>query len=380
MAPLPVLFGYNINGIGNSSVPLSFCKHWNTTGLSSSLYAPSVDSHITYSWVRPAMGNLKKKLVYRFGSDSTPKELTEAFFFSQEKEAPHVYLWAALSLGIFEKFHKQGAKIIIERINCHQQMAKSILDRTYEREGIPTDHGITDESIGIENQKLALTDAIFCPSPRVVDSLIDIDIDKEKLLPTSYGWSPSRFPDRDQPKEHNSKCTFLFVGTLCVRKGVPLLLRAWEKSGLDAELIFCGSMDQTIKHHFGHYFDRPDINHIPFTNDIGSYYRKADIFVFPTLEEGGPMVTYEAMAHSVVPLVTSMGAGAIVENGISGIVLPDDDVDQWASSLTKLFENSQKREEMANTARERAQQFTWENVAAKRAQLLKNKFPSLWRS
>jgi glycosyltransferase involved in cell wall biosynthesis len=91
------------------------------------------------------------------------------------------------------------------------------------------------------------------------------------------------------------------------------------------------------------------------------------------------MVTYEAMAHGIPPLVTAMGGGAIVQDGINGLVLPDFDVDAWAAAITELAENRQKRVALGQNARERARQFAWENVAGQRALLLENRYPELWK-
>lgn len=378
MEQLPIIFGYNVNGVGNSSVPLSLCRHWNDAGLTSSLYAPSKDKGIHYPWLYSAMGSLQKKIVYRFARPETPGKIAEAFGLKQSRKIKHIYLWAGLSLEIFQKAKEQGHTIIVERINCHQATAKMILDKAFAERNLIPDHGITEESIQAENRKLSLADAIFCPNPMVHKSMLAEEVADEKLLKASYGWSPKRFPNRKTTKPtDNKKTVFLFVGTLCLRKGVPLLLEAWDKAKIDGELIFCGTMDDTIKTHFSHFFERVDITHIPFTNDIGSYYNRADAFVFPTLEEGGPMVTYEAMAHGVLPLVSEMGAGAIVEHKRNGIVL-DNSVESWATAIQAVHDNRPRRQQLAKAAVTRAMEFTWEKVAARRAILLRKKFPDLW--
>lgn len=378
MEELPIIFGYNVNGIGNSSVPLALCRHWNKAGLTSALLAPSKDNGIQYPWLYPAMGSLQKKFVYRFAKPGIPRERAESYGLKKSRRAKYIYLWAGLSQNIFQKAKQQGHTIIVERINCHQATAKKILDNAFAERDLIPDHGITEESINAENRKLSLADAIFCPSPMVRKSLLDAGVEEDKLLDTSYGWSPKRFPERTIEKStNNNKTVFLFVGTLCLRKGVPLLLEAWKKAKIDGQLIFCGTMDETIKNHFGHYFERPDIIHVPFTNDIGSYYNRADAFVFPTLEEGGPMVTYEAMAHGVLPLVSEMGAGAIAEHKRNGIVL-NHSVGAWATAIQAVHDNKPRRQQLAKAAVTRAMEFTWEKVAAGRAALLRQKFPDLW--
>ena len=378
MKKLPILFGYNIDGIGNSSIPLAFCQYWNEQGHPSLLYAPSASKGIFFSWLRTALGPLARKLVYRLSKPQTPGRMAENLCLKNESDSKHVYLWAGLSLDVFKRFHHQRTKIIIERINCHQATAKSILDRAYANLGLSEGHTITDDSIAIENQKLALADAIFCPNPLVYSSMIENGVPQSKLLSTSYGWSPQRFPDLQSEPRNNSRPQFLFVGKLCVRKGVPLLLEAWEKADIDGELILCGAMDNIIQQNYADYFQRDDVTHIPFTENIGAYYNKADVFVFPTLEEGGPMVTYEAMAHGIVPLVSKMGAGAIVNDKKNGIILPSE-TDAWATALRALSQNIPKRISLGRAARQHALEYTWEKVADRRAALLKNHFPSLWR-
>ncbi|MEN8200366.1 MAG: glycosyltransferase family 4 protein, partial [Thermodesulfobacteriota bacterium] len=238
---------------------------------------------------------------------------------------------------------------------------------------------ISREDVKLENEKLALCDGIFCPSPMVRKSLIMNDVPEDKLLSTSYGWDPSRFPGRNKRPDNGKRPTFLFVGTLCVRKGIPLLLKAWKKAAIDGELILCGGIDGEIQTHFADLLEGKNIRYMPYTTDIGELYSQADVFVFPTLEEGGPMVTYEAMAHSIPVLVTQMGAGAIARNGEDSIILPDNDVDAWALAFRKLASDTELRLKLGRTAELRAREFTWEETAAKRATLLKDKFPSLWR-
>ncbi len=378
MKTLPLLFGYDLSGVGNSHVPLSLCRHWNESGFGSRLYAPSSTLASGEPWVRTAMGPLKRAAVYRLTPMHFPGLLTERFFSKREKKSAHVYLWAGLSLGVFERFKAEGARIVMERINCHQAAAKRILDRAHKEAGFPANHGITDESMEAERRKLALADAVFCPSPMVRESMVENGVPEEKLLSTSYGWDPSRFPRLDATTRNNEKPTFLFVGRLCVRKGVPLLLEAWEEAGVDARLILCGEMDASISSRYGEYFKREDIVHVPFTRDIGKYYNLADAFLFPTLEEGGPMVTYEAMAHGLMPVVSPMGAGAIVENIENGLVLGDRDRGAWADAIRTVCESGKLREWMGRAAAKRALSFTWDKVAEQRARLLRDKFPTLW--
>ena len=378
MNGLPILFGYHASGLGNSHVPLSLCRHWDAAQLEVRLYVPSREDAIQAPWILPALCGLKKKLIYRFAGEDAPKQAAIRLFFSRENRAPIVFLWAGLPLEVFEHCRQQGSAIILERINCHQATSRKILLESYRQLGLPGSCPISEADIAVENQKLAMANAVFCPSPMVYQSMLENNVPEEKLLSTSYGWAPSRFPNRDVRPDAQDKPVFLFVGTLCVRKGIPLLLKAWQQAEIDGTLILCGGMDEEIKTRFGKMLEGKNIQYMPYTRDIGKLYNQAHVFVFPTLEEGGPMVTYEAMAHGIPPLVTAMGAGAIGRDGQDCMVLPDDDPLPWVAALRRMAEDPEARLSLGKNARQRALDFTWEKTAAQRAQLLQQKFPPLW--
>jgi len=125
------------------------------------------------------------------------------------------------------------------------------------------------------------------------------------------------------------------------------------------------------------YEDLPGVRWVGHVDPMG-LYRSAHVFVFPSLDEGSALVTYEAMAHGIPPLVTAMGAGAIGRDGQDCMVLPDDDPKPWIAALRTMAENPEKRLSLGRNARQRAREFTWKKVAAQRAELLQKKFPDLW--
>ncbi|MEO7343246.1 MAG: hypothetical protein ABIU85_00270, partial [Methylotenera sp.] len=165
MTYLPILFGYHASNLGNSHVPLSLCRFWQEGGRKVKLTVASADKNISYPWLQPAMTGLKKSLVYKLKNKDKPRYLAEKEFFKTEMSAPVVYLWAGLSVDIFEQFHKNGTKIVIERINCHRATSRRILKNAEDIWGVQRKSQITDEDIAVEIRKLEIADAIFCPSP-----------------------------------------------------------------------------------------------------------------------------------------------------------------------------------------------------------------------
>ncbi len=376
---LPVLFGYHASNQGNSHVPLSLCRHWYESGRSIRLTVPSADTQLSFPWLAPAMTGIRKTLVYRYGPGDWPRRAAEAQFSKAAPGSPAAYLWAGLSLDVFKRVHDAGTPIVMERINCHQTTARRILEKAHDQWGVKGPGTPSDRRIAEENEKLSLASAVFCPSPMVARSMVENHVPREKILETSYGWAPERFPDASLPRQEKTRPVFLFVGTLCLRKGVPLLLEAWRRAGINGDLILVGAMAPEISKQFRHLMEFPHVSHVPYTKGIGRFYRQADVFVFPTLEEGGPMVTYEAMAHGLAPLVTEMGAGAVGQDTVNALVLPDSDPDSWAEAMAAMADNADQRQHFGEQARLRARQFTWARVADQRAGLLEARFPDLWR-
>jgi glycosyltransferase involved in cell wall biosynthesis len=96
-------------------------------------------------------------------------------------------------------------------------------------------------------------------------------------------------------------------------------------------------------------------------------YSTADLFVFPSRRESFGLVLAEAMA-SRLPVVSST-AGAIpevVENGVTGILVPPEDPKKLANAVVHILDDPEKMKQMSVKGKERVKEyFTWDKVAKK---------------
>jgi glycosyltransferase involved in cell wall biosynthesis len=99
-------------------------------------------------------------------------------------------------------------------------------------------------------------------------------------------------------------------------------------------------------------------------------YRASDVFVFPTLIEGMPLVVLEAMACGLPVIVTANGPGDIVRDGIEGFVIPERDPDAICDRLERLYRDPELRIEMGRRAAERSKAFDWGAYTGKARQAL----------
>jgi len=164
---------------------------------------------------------------------------------------------------------------------------------------------------------------------------------------------------------------FLFVGHLIPRKGLPLLLGACsllKSRGYNYSMWVVGDgiqqeelKDFCQKHGLSdriHWAGRVSYD------QIGSYFKGADVFVFPTLEDTWGVVTLEAMLMGK-PILCSKGAGTseLVIHGENGYVFSPDNVDELADLMQRFLDNPALIEAMGARSQEIMAKYTPEAAA-----------------
>ncbi|MFL5401588.1 MAG: glycosyltransferase family 4 protein, partial [Gemmatimonadales bacterium] len=99
--------------------------------------------------------------------------------------------------------------------------------------------------------------------------------------------------------------------------------------------------------------------------ELPRYYRAAAVSVIPSLEEGFGIPAAEAMGCEV-PVVASDAGGLpeVVEDGVTGLVVPRGDASALANAIGSLLANPQLRRQMGQAGRARALRlFDWDRSA-----------------
>ncbi|MCL2645690.1 MAG: glycosyltransferase family 4 protein [Phycisphaerales bacterium] len=297
---------------------------------------------------------------------------TEWRFERLMEEGDIVHLWPGVSIHLYRAIKRRGGdgRLVTERINCHRATTRRILDEAYARMGWRPSHGITDAAIQDERDKLALTDWVFSPSPLVTKSMRDNGVPTEKILSSSYGWDPSRFAGDHKALQPIDGVTVAFVGRVCVRKGAHLLLDAWSKAGIRGRLVLAGTIETDITEHCADHLNRSDVVCLGHVSDAPAVFRSADIFVFPSLEEGSPLVMYEACGCGLPSVLSPMAAGEVARDGQESLVRDSYDGEAWVDALRQLAGDAELRRQIGEAARQRAQNYTWERVGNRRGAML----------
>src|SRR5258706_825304 len=365
MPIIKALFPVHNPGEALSHLCLSLCDQMRDGETRFDLMPPSSEPGGRRAFTRDAVPAPLRRIAYRFKFFRDRVDaLLAARFLRWMKAGEIAYLWPSCPTSVFREMKRRGNRVVTERINCHTATAKAILDDAYARLGRPATHGITDAAIATEREELALSDHIFSPSPQVTRSLLAQGVDVHKILNTSYGWDPIRLargPSR-LPSDGGGGITVAFVGRISVRKGAHLLLDAWAKAGIKGRLILAGEIEPEIAQASAAHLARPDVQYVGHVRDIGAVFRSADIFAFPSVEEGDPLVTYEAMASGLPLVVSPMGAGRGARADIEGIILDPYEQEGWIHALRKLSQDADLRRTFGQAGVQRAQEFTWPKV------------------
>lgn len=285
--------------------------------------------------------------------------------------------WNGHCLRSLNVSKKSGAVTIVERASSHPNTYEKLLQSEYGHWGIkipPIAPAVKKRLL----KELELADYITTPSDFAYQSMVENGIPENKLIRLSFGAdveklkvTQQRHPDPPAGGEGSiktkNKFTVLFVGQVGIRKGVPYLLEAWKKLDLkEADLYLLGEVEPVAESLLAPYRGLSSVHFEGYT-DPGPYYQKADVFVFPSLEEGSALVTYEALSYGV-PLITTFNSGSVVTDGQEGYVVPIRNSDQIAQRLQMLCNNETLRGQMRAAAGGTGRCYSWQgygdNLAA----------------
>lgn len=141
----------------------------------------------------------------------------------------------------------------------------------------------------------------------------------------------------------------LFVGRLAAVKGVPVLFEALQRldmPGLRVTLIGDGPERAGLEREAAERGLSGTVDFAGYRNqsEVAEALRDTDALVLPSFAEGVPVVLMEAMA-SARPVVTTRIAGVpeLVEDGVSGRLVPPGDVEALAEALRAVLSDADLR-------------------------------------
>jgi phosphatidyl-myo-inositol alpha-mannosyltransferase len=161
----------------------------------------------------------------------------------------------------------------------------------------------------------------------------------------------------------------LFVGRSEERKGLPVLLQAFEGliEHVPARLKLIGATSEDVRRYVADPSTEASIDVLGRVSGeaLWRHLHEADVLCAPSLAgESFGMVLTEAFAAGT-PVIASEIAGYsdVVTDGVDGVLVPPADPQRLAEELQAMYLEPARRLEMGRAARETAERYAWPRVA-----------------
>lgn len=208
-----------------------------------------------------------------------------------------------------------------------------------------------------KRREMELADLVLVPCS-FVERTIRAFHPHKHLARAAYGVDPDFWHPAGK-KTKSDALRFVYAGQLSLRKGIPVLLSAWEAAAVrDAELELVGAW---------HLADSKrgvlprGVSWFPpcSRNVLRDRYQAADVFVFPSFFEGFGLVLLEAMACGLPAISSDATAGPDILTEACGRVVPTGNVDALVETFRWFGRHQDRLPEMRLAARKQAERFTW---------------------
>ena len=188
----------------------------------------------------------------------------------------------------------------------------------------------------LEAKSLHNVDRIVVPKNDVKRFMVEqlkLPAEKIDVIPVGIDIELFQPPANDSEREDIA----LFVGRGTIAKGFDTVLAAADM--INGKVV-------AVAQRVADYYQRlartkknfeliPRLSH----EELVKLYQQASVFILPSLSEGVPVTTLEAMACGLPVVCSIEGGGEKIEDGVNGFIVPFRDPQSLAEKVNFLFQN-----------------------------------------
>lgn len=218
-----------------------------------------------------------------------------------------------------------------------------------------------DRIIKYMGEEIYLADRFISASQFTADSLIFCGRDKKKISIIPYGIDLMYY-EKIQHRIHE-KFTVVFAGHVDYQKGVHYLLEAVkDMSPNEIQVDLYGVYNDTSELYLtGRKMENVAFKGFVNKETLTEAYSSADVFVFPSTNDGFGFVILEAMACGC-PIICSKNVGScdLIEEGRNGFLFDSGDVDTLKNHIVWCMKNREKLRQFGEKSKKIVQDYTWD--------------------
>ncbi len=187
---------------------------------------------------------------------------------------------------------------------------------------------------------------------------------------------PNDSPDGGDSPPDRSAFQLVSCGRLTEQKGFFDLLKAFrivrDQGEASLQILGTGPLQSALIAEVARLGLKADVEFLGFQSQPLDYFRNADLFVLASWWEGFGNVIVEAMSVGTPVVCTDcpFGPSEIIENGVSGILVPMKAPEELARQIIALMNDPERRESLAVAGAERSKSFHASVIAEQYAEFV----------
>ena len=217
------------------------------------------------------------------------------------------------------------------------------------------------------------------------EDALDFGIARKKLHIIPMGIDVEGYGEEGGRAENGEPLNILFVGRIARVRRIELLLQAVQRLTVPWSLTLVGGEEKTSSLSKSGYLRELETlcadlgiqDRVTFTGpkppgELKSFYRSADLFVYPSLYENFAQPVLEAAAEGLPVIATPVGVvPEIVKDGETGFIVSGDPAS--ISARIEQLKEPKVRTEFGKRIREKVRrQFGWDEIMKQYVQLYRS--------
>jgi colanic acid/amylovoran biosynthesis glycosyltransferase len=282
-----------------------------------------------------------------------------------------IHAWSGVAEEIYADTNFNGTLKIVMRGSAHIRVQADILAQEQERVGVPVEQP-TQWIIDREQREYAITDRVVVLSTFAYNSFREQGTPAAKLRLLPLGAETSAFrPPADIIEARRTRILsgaplrILYVGNISFQKGLADIRQVIEQSSGTFQFRLVGQVTAEARAIVAGLKNRAEFVAKRPQRDLPKEYAWADVFVFPTIQDGYATVLAQASAAALPILTTANCCGPdLIREGRTGWVLPIRNAQAFLDQLKWCDSHREELAEMVTAAWSEFQTRDWSDVAA----------------
>ena len=255
------------------------------------------------------------------------------------------------SLEALELLKARGVLTVLDQVDPGKMHEELVIEETQRWPGWQKLAGRMPQSYW--DRRMAewqIADLVLVNSEWSKQAIMKEGVPEEKIIvvPLAIDLNKTKLPD---PVDPQGALKVLWVGNVFLAKGIQYLVEAARLlHDKKIEILLAGpiGISPEIVRSFPANFK---ILGRVTRDQLSEVYRRAHVFVLPTISDGFAVTQLEAMAHGL-PVVITPNCGRVVTDGVEGLIIPARDARALADALARLDADRDLVRQMSRNALE----------------------------